>query len=354
MARTNARNSKLLRLTALACAALLSACANNPAPLEADFSPVEFPLPAGAEWVTPGPKPENPTPDTSTNSSGGTSTSDSSANSSDDTNTGATNASNTIAPEAGAVSTELDLKAAIPAILARGYLVAGVDQSMNLLSFRGSITSELSGFEVELARALAAKIFGDPNKVDFRFVDSTDFTRALETKQVDVVIRTLSITPERAKNLDFSLPYYAAHKQLLQARPGVDPQRVCVNFSSTSLDAAATLFPGARVLATRTWSDCLMALQQAQVDAVLADDLIVAGLAAQDPTTVVRDVAAPEEYYGIATRANPGLLSVVNSTLIDVARSGAWERMYREWFYPYTHEQATPPAALLNPTGTTG
>lgn len=354
MALTNARKSKLPALTALACAALLSGCAHNPAPLEADFSPVEFPLPAGAEWVTPGLKPENPTPDTSSNSSGDSSTNtpgDSSTNSSDDTNTGATNA-----PEAGAVSTELDLKAAIPAILARGYLVAGVDQSMNLLSFRGSITSELSGFEVELARALAAKIFGDPNKVDFRFVDSTDFTRALETKQVDVVIRTLSITPERAKNLDFSLPYYAAHKQLLQARPGVDPQRVCVNFSSTSLDAAATLFPGARVLATRTWSDCLMALQQAQVDAVLADDLIVAGLAAQDPTTVVRDVAAPEEYYGIATRANPGLLSVVNSTLIDVARSGAWERMYREWFYPYTHEQATPPAALLQPdtTGTTG
>lgn len=352
-----ARNSKLPALTALACAALLSACANNPAPLEADFSPVEFPLPAGAEWVTPGLKPENPTPDTSTSSSGGTSTSDSSANSPGDSSTNspsATSDSTTTAPEAGAVSTELDLKAAIPAILARGYLVAGVDQSMNLLSFRGSITSELSGFEVELARALAAKIFGDPNKVDFRFVDSTDFTRALETKQVDVVIRTLSITPERAKSLDFSLPYYAAHKQLLQARPGVDPQRVCVNFSSTSLDAAATLFPGARVLATRTWSDCLMALQQGQVDAVLADDLIVAGLAAQDPTTVVRDVAAPVEYYGIATRTNPGLLSVVNSTLIDVARSGAWERMYREWFYPYTHEQATPPAALLNPTGTTG
>ena len=72
----------------------------------------------------------------------------------------------------------------VPEILRRGRLIVGVDQSQNLLSFRDATTGELEGFEVDLAREMSRDIFGDPSRVDFRFVDSSDRVLALEAGTV--------------------------------------------------------------------------------------------------------------------------------------------------------------------------
>ena len=85
----------------------------------------------------------------------------------------------------------------MPHIIERGHIVVGVDQSQNLLSFRDPATGKMTGFEVDMAREIAQDIFGDPNKVDFRFVNSGDAVYALESDQVDIVIRSTAITRKR-------------------------------------------------------------------------------------------------------------------------------------------------------------
>ena len=71
-------------------------------------------------------------------------------------------------------------KERVPDIVKRGRLIVGVDRSNNLLSYRDAASGDVRGFEVDIAHEIARDIFGDPNKVDFRFVESSDRTAALD------------------------------------------------------------------------------------------------------------------------------------------------------------------------------
>lgn len=95
----------------------------------------------------------------------------------------------------------------VPEIISRGRLIVGIDQSQNLLSFRNTITGELQGFEVDIAKEIATDIFGDPTKIEFRYVDSANWIDSLESHQIDMAIRTLSITRDRQDQVFFSTPY---------------------------------------------------------------------------------------------------------------------------------------------------
>lgn len=97
----------------------------------------------------------------------------------------------------------------------RGRLVVGIDQSQNLLSFRNTATGELQGFEVDLAKEISRDIFGDPTKIDFRYVDAGTWIKALENNDVDLAIRSISITRGRQDQVFFSTPYFSGKTKLL-------------------------------------------------------------------------------------------------------------------------------------------
>lgn len=241
----------------------------------------------------------------------------------------------------------------VPQIVERGRLIVGVDQSQNLLSSRDVITGRLIGFEVDLAREIARDIFGDPEAVDFRFVDSIDRARALDSREVDVIIRTLTITEERQQMVEFSTPYLSADtRMLVSAGSGVEDygdlsgQMVCVADDTTALEKARAAAPYSLLLKTRRWSDCLYALQERQVDALISDSTILSGIAEQDPYTMITGESLGTEDYGVGVRKSTpgddssGLVRQVNSTLERIRVDGTWWRMYEQWF-----------AATLSTTG---
>ena len=55
-------------------------------------------------------------------------------------------------------------------IRARGYLIAGVDQSTYHFGFLNPLTGQIEGFDIDMIRAVAKAIFGDPSKVQFKAI----------------------------------------------------------------------------------------------------------------------------------------------------------------------------------------
>ncbi|GAB3694205.1 glutamate ABC transporter substrate-binding protein [Corynebacterium nasicanis] len=254
-----------------------------------------------------------------------------------------------------------DLQLTIPHIMERGRLIVGVDQSQNLLSFRDSVTGELEGFEVDLAREIARDIFDDPERVDFRFVESANRASALDNHEVDLIIRTMTITRTRQQEVSFSTPYLTTDSRLLvmgnSAITGVSqlPGRtVCVTDGSTALEKARINAPQSRILKTRSWADCLVALQQNQADAILSDDTILSGIAAQDPyTEIVGESLASESYAVAVARSDDylntdGLVRQVNATIERVRADGTWWRLYDRWFAIYLATSG-PPQLVYRP-----
>jgi polar amino acid transport system substrate-binding protein len=229
--------------------------------------------------------------------------------------------------------------AAVAAIRARGRLIVGLDIGSNLFSFRDPITGQITGFDVDIAGEVARDIFGTPSQVEYRILSSADRISALENNTVDIVVKTMSITCERRKQVNFSTVYLSANQRIMASRDSaiarasdLSGKRVCAAKGTTSIDRLAEISPPPMIMGVVTWADCLVAIQQRQVDAVSTDDSILAGLVAQDPYLHIVGPSMNEEPYGIGINLqNTGLVRFVNGTLERIRRDGTWNTLYRKW-----------------------
>lgn len=232
-----------------------------------------------------------------------------------------------------------DADAAVAAIRKRGRLLVGLDIGSNLFSFRDPITGEVSGFDVDIAGEVARDIFGSQDAVEYRILSSADRITALQNNTVDIVVKTMTITCERRKQVTFSTVYFSANQRILAARDSaisspadLSGKRVCVARGTTSLRTVAQIDPPPVVVSVVTWADCLVALQQREVDAVSTDDTILAGLVAQDPYLHIVGESMAEQPYGIGINlTNTALVRFVNGTLQRIRDDGTWDALYRKW-----------------------
>jgi polar amino acid transport system substrate-binding protein len=222
------------------------------------------------------------------------------------------------------------------AIAERGRLVVGVDQNTYLFGSRNPASGQLEGFDIDLAREIARSIFGDPDRIDLRVVDASQRESALQSGQVDLVVRTYSITCDRKRNVAFSTGYYYANQRILAVKgSGIDSaaalsgKRVCAVWGTTSLSALFALDPRPTLFGVSSWTDCLVMLQQGQVDAISTDDVVLSGLAAQDPNVEVVGPSIGVEPYGVGIRKESSdLVRFVNGALDEMRADGTWQRLY--------------------------
>ena len=213
------------------------------------------------------------------------------------------------------------------------------DAGSNLFSFRDPMSGKLVGFDVDIAREISRDLFGDPDRVDFRILTSAERIEALQESTVDVVVKTMTITCARKEEVSFSTVYFQAQHRVLAVRGSgvrgvadLANRRVCAVDGTTSLRRLQRIVPTAQILTAAMWSDCLVLLQQRQVDAISTDDTILAGLAAQDPyLEIVGESLSPEPYgVGIA-KDSDDLVRFVNGTLERIRADGTWNRSYNRW-----------------------
>jgi polar amino acid transport system substrate-binding protein len=223
-------------------------------------------------------------------------------------------------------------------IAERGRLIAGVDQGKYNTGYRNPLTGRLEGSDIDIVRRIAEAIFGDPERVQYVVLNIADRATALENDQVDVVVNTFTITCSRQRQVEFSAPYLAVSQRLLVQRGSgirevedLDGQRVCTSRGSTTEVVLRDL--GADVLSLTGIPDCVLEMQRGRVAAVSSDDVILAGLAAQDPNTEVVGRALDSARIGVAMRLDePDLVRFVNGVLEAARDDGSLAASYRRWF----------------------
>jgi general L-amino acid transport system substrate-binding protein len=103
----------------------------------------------------------------------------------------------TASPAGSAAATSAPAGARLALVRSRDQLICGVNGSLPGFSNLDQATSAYSGFDVDYCRALAAAVLGDPNKVEYRAVSAADRGPALQTGEVDVLIRNTTWTVGR-------------------------------------------------------------------------------------------------------------------------------------------------------------
>ena len=224
-------------------------------------------------------------------------------------------------------------------IKARGYLIAGVDQNTYHFGFLNPLDGHTEGFDIDMVNAVAKAIFGraDQSTVHLKAISDDQRIPAVTSGSVDIVAHTMTITCDRLRQVDFSSVYFdAAQRVLVQKDSAVRKladlkgQRVCATTGSTSLGTIDSV--GAIGVGVRYWTDCLVLLQQGDVAAISTDDSILAGLAAQDPFTVLVGDRLTHEPYGLAiAKQHPEFVQFVNAVLEQLRTDGQWADSYRHW-----------------------
>ncbi|HEY1001259.1 MAG TPA: glutamate ABC transporter substrate-binding protein [Streptosporangiaceae bacterium] len=233
-------------------------------------------------------------------------------------------------------------------IRARGYLIAGVDQSTYHFGFLNPLSGQIEGFDIDMIRAVAKAIFGDPGKVQFKAISDAQRIPDTTNGTVDIVAHTMTITCGRLKDVDFSSVYFEAHQKVLVLKSSsatslddLHGQKVCATSGSDSVDRIRQHH--AVPAKVQYWTDCLVRLQQGSVAAISTDDSILDGLAAQDPWTKIIGKALTDEPYGLAiSKQHPEFVRFVNAVLQQLRTDGEWKASYAQWL---GHPVQDPPQA---------
>ena len=233
--------------------------------------------------------------------------------------------------------------AEVAAIKERGKLLVGVKADVPSFGYR-ELGGEFEGLEIDLAHKLAEVILGDASAVEFTAVTAKTRGPLLDTGELDMVIATFTIKPDRILQYEFSKPYYVdAIGLLVKKDAGINSfadlagKTIGVAQAATTKDAlqAAADKAGMAVEFAEfpTYPDIKAALESDRVACFSVDKAILMGYL--DDTTVLLSDSFAAQPYGVALKkGNTGLLSVVDATVAAMRADGSMDTLVTKWNLP--------------------
>ncbi len=212
-------------------------------------------------------------------------------------------------------------------IKSAGVVKVGVKEDQPGLGYLDPTTGKRTGFDVDVARWIAASLGYDEDKIKFTAIPSANREQAIVNGDIDYYVGTYSITDKRKEQISFAGPYFVTGQGLLVAADndtitGKDSLTaediVCSATGSTSIQRIKDETP-AQTKEYDTYSTCVEDLKNGQADAVTTDEAILIGYAAQSPDElkVVGDVFSEERYgVGIA-KGDTALQEFINTMFTD-------------------------------------
>ncbi|HUX21824.1 MAG TPA: transporter substrate-binding domain-containing protein [Spirochaetia bacterium] len=229
----------------------------------------------------------------------------------------------------------------VQAIKDRGVLHVGVKVDVPKFGYRDPATGKVDGYEIDLARAVAKSLLGDPSKIDLAGVTAKTRGPLLDNGEVDMVIATFTITDERKKSYNFTDPYFIDGVGLMVKKAAgytsfrdLNGKRIGVAQSATSKkavqDEAARFGIRVNFSEYNTYPEIRAALDSGRVDCFSVDTSILAGY--MDSTTMLLPERFSPQPYGMATKFdNKGLAAYVNNVVAQLKASGENDTLLAKW-----------------------
>jgi general L-amino acid transport system substrate-binding protein len=168
-------------------------------------------------------------------------------------------------------------------VIDRGQLVCGINGGLPGFSFLDEGSGEVSGFDADFCRAVAAAVLGDPNAVEFRALNTQQRGPALQTGEVDMLSRNTTWTASRDTSWGLFAPttFYDGQGVMVRAADGIatladlDGATICVQSGTTTelnlTDAMRAIDASFEPLVFADIDPTYQAYETEQCDAVSSD-----------------------------------------------------------------------------------
>lgn len=239
-------------------------------------------------------------------------------------------------------------------VIDRGVLRVGVKNAVIGFGYEDPLTGDYSGMEIELAKALAAKLGVD---VEFTAVTAATRTELLDSGDIDCVLATFTITDERKESWDFTTPYYTDYVSVLvedskgiKALEDLSDAVVGVSSGSTSAKSLVKAMIEQGLISEdsfdeesfdpATWTEGIKfqqyddyptistALSAGEVDAFCVDKSILAIYKTEGRSYI--DAEFAPQNYGIATTKGSGMSEVAEQLVTESFADGTIDKLISE------------------------
>ena len=209
--------------------------------------------------------------------------------------------------------------------------------------FSKKTESGFEGFEVELANKLANAILGASGGT-IELIGMTNEMRfpALQENRADLVVAAVSVTEERRKLADFSMPYFSVNLGLLTKN---DSSIKAVSDMSSHKIGAVTKTTGEAFLKQNgigiTYCqdsvDCYKKVKKGEIEGYINNNLFVMVYPILDSSVSVNlKNLGNTVFLAVAVqKGNTELLNFINEQLIALNKSGFFKKAYEETFMPF-------------------
>ena len=225
-------------------------------------------------------------------------------------------------------------------ILSRGKLKVGINTDSRPFGFYDK-NGKIIGYDVDLAQYIAQYILKNPDALEIIPVTPSNRLIKASTGEVDMVISTVTITPQRQEVVSFSIPYDSAGQVLMVKRNSkiasigdLSGQSVGVIFGTTAEKNMAKLAPTASLRGFRSYNDAYQALKSGQINAITSDDTILSRYELDDNEVVILPRRYSNEPYGIAFKKGDTtrkLKENLDFAIKDMRQKNVLNRLHKKW-----------------------
>ena len=204
-------------------------------------------------------------------------------------------------------------------------------------------SKKIIGLDLDYAQEFAKRLH-----VKLEIVPTNPANRVplLTSGKVDLVIANFTITEERAKAVNFSIPYFAvgtqfiAKKGFLKSPDQLRGLRIGVDKGTTNEIQLRQQYPTATLVAYDDSPFGLTALRNGQVQAFAQDGPVLIGLLSHLPDRAKYEIppfTISQDYIDIGLpKDDQALTDYVNTTLRQIEADGTAAKIYDAWFGPGT------------------
>ena len=235
------------------------------------------------------------------------------------------------APASGSDTSLSDIKS-------KGEIVIATEGTYRPFSFHEEGSGKLTGFDVEIAEAVAAKL---GVKASFQETQFDGIFAGLDAKRFDTIANQISINDERKAKYDFSTPYTvstgvvvtksdnSAINSFADLKGKTTAQSLTSNFYKLAVEA------GANVQSVEGWAQAATLVRQGRVDATVNDKLTYLDYAKTTPDSGLKVAAETEEKTESAfvfRKGSTELTAAVDKALADLRADGTLPKISQKYF----------------------
>ncbi|WP_426207864.1 transporter substrate-binding domain-containing protein [Massilia sp. TWP1-3-3] len=222
---------------------------------------------------------------------------------------------------------------------ARGTLKIAMEGTYPPFNFKDQKTGQLTGYDVDVARLVAARLGVKP---EFVTTEWSAILAGLAAGRYDVIISQVGINPKRELVFDFSIPYTYSSPQVIVRKndsaryaslADLKGKKVGVGQGSV-FEQQAKAVPGIDVKSYPAAPENLQDLATGRVDAALNDSLMVSYLLKNSrlPIQAGARVGAIERVGVAFQKGSPQFKAALDKALTDAGADGSLKAISVKWF----------------------